>query len=356
MRVAGLLAVFLVSSSPVVVTAQVADDDAAARQPGPPLFRSHEPLTLRIEADFDELKGDRDDDEDERPGTLVIVADDGSETRYPIEVRTRGRFRLQRSTCSFPPLRLDVPRSEMDGTVFENQDKLKLVTHCREGSDFEQNTVEEYLVYRMYNQVTPRSFQVRLVRMTYVDASGGDDPVERWSFLIESDEALAERLGGVALDYEELPDKMVHPAFTRGEDTGRNAIFQYMVGNTDFSVFYGHNMVAVQIRENFVIGVPYDFDWTGFVNASYARPDERLGIRTVRQRSYRGVCRPDVDFAALYADFLARRDDITALVRAEPALGEDEREDALEYLDDFWEIISDPDEARKRIEEECRSI
>ncbi len=352
-----LTASLLLVVVPSLLDAQTpADPGAADESAMAPLFQTHEPLRLRIEADFDELKGDRDDDEDERDGTLVVVAEDGSEGRYPLEIRTRGRFRLQRSTCSFPPLRLDVPRGQMDGTVFEGQDKLKLVTHCRDGGNFEQNTIEEYLIYRIYNEISPRSFQVRMARMTYVDTSGENDPVERWGFLIESDEGLAERLGGTALEYEDLPNEMIHPAFTRGEDTGRIALFQYLIGNTDYSVFYGHNVVAVQIRENYVIPVPYDFDWSGFVRASYARPDPSLRLQSVRQRVYRGYCRPDVDFAALYSHFLERREAITALIRDEPALRDDEREDALEYLDEFWELISDPEEARKRIEEECLSM
>jgi hypothetical protein len=318
-----------------------------------PLFADTEPLRLRIEADFDQLKDDRDEENEERDGTLVIIGADGAEAAFPLEIRTRGRFRLQSRTCRFPPLRLDVPRSQMDGTPFENQDKLKLVTHCRDSDRYEQNTIKEYLVYRIYNLITDRSFGARLARITYVDTSGEDDPIERWGFVIEAEEALAERLGGVVV--EDGPT-MVPPAMVHPVDAARITLFQYMVGNTDFSIYQQHNVVPVQKPEGGVIPVPYDFDWTGLVDAPYARPDPSLGTRNVKQRVFRGLCRAGIDYEAVYSDFLAQRDAITALVEGEAALSDDEREDVLEYLEDFWEVLEDREDADRQIAGNCRRV
>ncbi len=317
------------------------------------LFRDHEPLRLRIEADFHELQRDRDDENEERPGRLFIEGSADSATGYAIEIRTRGRFRLQSNVCRFPPLRLDLPRSEMDGTVFEGQDKLKLVTHCRDDDRYEQNTIKEYLVYRIYNTLTDRSFQARLARIVYIDSSGDDDPVERWGFVIESEEALAERLGSSVL--EESPQG-VPPGRIMAAEAARVDLFQYMVGNTDFSIYSSHNVVPFLPPGESVIPVPYDFDWTGLVDAPYAKPDPSLRLRNVRQRIFRGICRQPLDYSALYADFLARKDDITALVSEQPQLGESEREKVLKYLGDFWETLEDPRKASRSIEEACRPV
>ena len=325
---------------------------AAQAAPGAaPLFQDHEPLRLRIEADFNALRGDRDEDAEERDGMLVILGDDGSEEVFPLEIRTRGRFRLQSSTCRFPPLRLDVPRSQMDGTPFENQDKLKLVTHCRDDERYEQNTIKEYLVYRIYNLLTPNSFQARLARITYLDVSGDDDTVERWGFVIEAEEAVAERLGAQLV--EETPNG-VHPARVSNDAAGLLNLFQYMVGNTDYSIYGQHNVVAFELPDAMVTPVPYDFDWTGLVNAPYARPDPSLRIRNVRRRVYRGLCRPGLDYASINAEVLAKRDAITELVLSESRLGDDEREDVLEFLEEFWETLEDPGDAKRDIEDSCR--
>ncbi len=339
----GALALVLI---PLGVAAQVAPGAA-------PLFQDHEPLRLRIEADFNALRGDRDEDAEERDGMLVILGEDGSEEVFPLEIRTRGRFRLQSSTCRFPPLRLDVPRSQMEGTPFENQDKLKLVTHCRDDERYEQNAIKEYLVYRIYNLLTPNSFQARLARITYLDVSGDDDTVERWGFVIEAEEAVAERLGAQLV--EETPNG-VHPARVRDDAAGLLNLFQYMVGNTDYSIYGQHNVVAFELPDAMILPIPYDFDWTGFVNAPYARPDPSLQIRNVRRRVYRGLCRPGLDYASINAEVLAKRDAITELVLSESRLGDDEREDVLEFLEEFWETLEDPGDAKSDIEDSCRRL
>lgn len=345
-----LLAVPLAVTPPIVAPAGAAAQAEPATGPADPgLFEATDPLQIEIWADFEQLRGDRDQEEEEREGRLRVTAPDGTSHDLSLLIRTRGKFRLERSTCQFPPLRLNLKKGELEGTFLEGQDKLKLVTHCRDRDDYEQNVLEEYLVYRMFNQITDRSFRVRLARMTYHDTSGSDDPTTRWGFLIEDDDLMAERLGGVLLEEE------VHPARILGADAGPVTLFQFMVGNTDFSLFRDHNTKLVA-KGNEVIPIPYDFDWTGFVDARYARPDPRLGIRDVKQRLYRGLCRADVDYQALYALFDEKRPAIERLIREQVGLEDDEKEDDLEYIEEFYEIINDPGKARRSIEEACRRV
>ena len=62
------------------------------------------------------------------------------------------------------------------------------------------------------------------------------------------------------------------------------SVFQYMVGNTDWSMVRFHNVEVSRTPRGVYVPVPYDFDWTGLVSTRYARPNEGLGIRSVRQR------------------------------------------------------------------------
>ena len=151
---------------------------ASAQEPaadGQALFAPHEVLALTLEADFDQLKKDRDQESEEREGRIMLTGSDGQPISLTIQVKTRGNFRLRKENCSLPPLRLNLPGEGLDGTVMEGQDKLKLVTHCRDNDNYQQNVLEEYLAYRMYNLFTPKSFRVRLARVTYVDSKGDDD-------------------------------------------------------------------------------------------------------------------------------------------------------------------------------------
>ena len=142
------------------------------------LFASYDVLALTLEADFEQLKKDRDQESEEREGKIILMGDGERKDPINIQVKTRGKFRLERKNCSFPPLRLNFPGDGLEGTVMEGQDKLKLVTHCRDNGTYEQNVLEEYLAYRMYNLFTDLSLRARLARVTYVDSRGKDDPVE----------------------------------------------------------------------------------------------------------------------------------------------------------------------------------
>lgn len=345
--VAGVAGIAAPTAAPTAVRAQTELPPPAGVQP---LFRSAEPLELRIEADLGALRDDRADENDERPARLVLADEEDGERAFDVELRTRGNFRLQSNVCPFPPLRLDVPRRQMEGTPFEDQDKLKIVTHCRDTPGWDRHALREYLVYRIYNRLTDASFQVRLARVTWVDTGGGE-PLVRWAFLLESEDALAERLGGTWFPEDDPP---VDPARIADTDAVRLDVFQYLVGNTDYSIYGLHNVVVLVPPEGRYVPIPYDFDWTGLVDAPYAAPDPSLGIDDVRERTYRGLCRPRMDYEAVYRQVLAQRNAVDALVRDTPGLDPDDRADLQRFLDQAWDTLENPDRARRAIERDCR--
>ena len=352
MRRAFLLPLLLLSLAPL---ATISSSRAAAQvaAPGerqmPALFSSHAVIELTIETDYGRLRGDRTQDSEYRPAILRMTDDEGVARTIDIAVKTRGRFRLE--NCRFPPIRVDLPSSLLGGTVFDGQDRIKLVSHCRDRNVDEQNLLEEYLVYRSYNFLTDESFRVRLARITYADGADDDDPVVRYAFFLEEAEAMAERLGA---QYMEVA--RASAADFSAEEAVRFSVFQYMVGNTDWSMTEFHNAEILLSAEGVNVPVPYDFDWTGLVSARYARPDARLRIRTVRDRLYRGFCRPGFDFSAVYAQFIEIRTELEALYSNQQGLEQDNRRDAVAYLADFYEDIESPRRARDRLEENCRDM
>ncbi len=313
------------------------------------LFTSHEVIDLSLEANFVKLKADRGLDTEYRPAIMTVTADDGTPRTIDIKLKTRGHFRLE--TCRFPPLKVNLPKTSLGGTVFDGEDKIKLVSHCRDRDSDEQNVLEEYLAYRTFNVLTDNSFRVRLARITYVDSRGKDAPVIRYAFFIEEKEAVAQRLGGMMLDVPQ-----VHPTNLSAEASTRMALFQYMVGNTDWDMVYFHNVKLLRTSDGAHLPVPYDFDFTGLVAASYATPDERLGLRTIKDRMYRGFCRPEVDFSAMYSEFNGHRPEIEEIYGALEGLEEAERKRALEYVDGFYDIISSERRSKLHIEEACRRV
>ena len=323
-----------------------------------PLFQSHEPLVMTLRTDIDWLRDTRNDSV-EVEGTITFIDTDGSVVTKPVDTRARGNFRRNKSNCNFPPLRLDFPRSEMDGTVFEGQNRLKLVTPCDDGSGNHQNYVfDEYLAYRILNEVTPESFRVRLVEVTYEDVNGEYDTRTKYGFLIEDEDRMAERLRGTLEEVTQF-----HPLRAHAPYSMQVAFFNYMIANTDWSPVYFHNVKLVRTEDARFLTVPYDFDFSGIVNARYATVDPSLQreIRRVTDRLYRGFCRPELQQATVAQPFLDARPRIEALItefgsRGYEEFEPDDAEDMLEFFEEFWEVATDPEEFEDEILEECRDL
>ena len=288
-----------------------------ALQVAVPLFSAEEPIRFSLTADFSRLERDRSQESEERPATVRVVGSDGEAVEIEIEVRTRGRFRLQRRICPDPPLRLDFPDTPVQGTVFDGQDKLKLVNHCRDSDGYEQNVLEEYLAYRIYNELTEVSFRVRLAEVTYLDSSGKNDPVTRMAFLLESEEALGRRLGGKVLEVQgsARPDEFVI------DQIGLVYLFQFMIGNVDWGTGTGHN-IEILLKDGAYYPIPRDFDWSGLVDAPYAEPNRLTKDLhdSVRERVYWGVCMAEIQYDELFASFQEARASIVALPSGIPGL------------------------------------
>ena len=318
-----------------------------------PLFDSEEALEITMEMDIRTVLRDRGEDTDYHPLLVTWNSEDEEIRQVEARVKVRGNFRRQRENCRFPPLRMRFETETVEGTVFEGQKKLKLVTHCQtRRSQYQQYLLQEYLIYRAYNLMTDKSFRVRLVKITYADSQERDDPFTRYGFILEDEDKMAERLGGKILEVEN-----VHPDLTDYELSNRLAIFQFMMGNSDWSIPGLHNIKLIRLDgEPTPYAIPYDFDWSGIINTRYAKPDPFLNIRTVRQRLFRGFCRDPEVFRDEFAFFNKQKKDIYALYRElSPPLEENELEQATGYLDEFYAIINDPDEAEYDIIEKCRT-
>jgi hypothetical protein len=316
-----------------------------------PLFASHDPLTVTLEADIDNLKDER-DEALERVGTLTFPGPDGQPMSVGVKLTTRGIFRLDKQNCNFPPLRLDLPKEEVAATVFDGQNRLKMVAPCHDSRDeYQRYVLLEYLVYRTYNLITPVSFRVRLMHVTLKDTSGENEDRTRYVFLIEDVDRLAERHLAEESEWEEF-----HPLNMEGRQATITAVFQFMIGNADWSAPYFHNIKMIMAEGPTFLVVPFDFDASGAVEASYAPVRSDLGLRRVRDRLFRGFCRDGLDYESIYALFNEHKEAIYSMVRGFEPLEERQRDRLLDYYDDFYDIINNNGRARNQISGACRNL
>jgi hypothetical protein len=309
-----------------------------------PLFKSADPVAFTLTADFKAIQGDRDPGSTKTyPATMQFTANDGSTRSVELEVRTRGHARRSFNVCDFAPLWLDFKKDRMKGSVFEGQGKIKLGVHCREGvKEFEQYVLREYAAYRIYNLITPQSFRARLARATYVDAVKQKTISTRWAMFIEDDDDLASRMGGRITEEKDDLARLDTGTFVQA------ILFEYLIGNHDMSLITFHNFKVVQVRTGVVYPIPYDFDYSGLVNATYAQPPPGMGITTVRDRIYQGPCRTQEGLAPLFEKFRSIRSEIAPMYASLPDFFDSgQKKKAINYLDQFYKTIDRPDEVKQ---------
>jgi hypothetical protein len=315
-----------------------------------PLFRESEPLAFTLTADFKAIMKDRNPESTQRfPAVLSVPGENGAPQDIGVKLGTRGHFRLMSRNCDFVPLRVEFPREEVAGTIFEGQTALKLGTHCRGDKAYENYTIREYLTYRLFNMVTPLSFRARLGRATSVDATSKKPVATRYSIFLEHENEVARRFGGRIVELPRIVfTDLDAPTLTR------MMLFEYMIGNTDFSIWALHNVRIVQDPARRLYPVPYDFDLSGFVHAPYATPDPRIGIRSVLDRLYRGPCRTTDEFEAAAALFRDKRADMLALVDSMTDLERDAKGEAKGFLESFFRSIEKPNAIKKQFVDGCK--
>lgn len=310
------------------------------------LFDSEEVLNLTLSGHMRELINDTGDDADYHVLTLSYKEGDSSLTSIPIKVKTRGHFRRKQGGCSYPPLLLNFSKEETPKiSMFHKQDKMKLVTPCR-GDKY---VVREYLVYKLANLITPKSFKARLVRVVYEDTRKGKKSDPLFGILLEEEEQMANRNQMITVERKLRPEQTQIPDFLK------MAVFEYLIGNTDWSVQYLQNIKLIAADTlSTPVAVPYDFDHSGIVSAPYAKPAEALLLSSVRERRYRGFCQPDMSqFEEVFAFYRTLEKEIYGVYKDCPYVDESYISSTISYLDEFYKTINDPVAAKTAFSYPC---
>ncbi len=299
------------------------------------LFDTAGILHITLSGALRPLLADRLENQPKYPLFLSYFQDDSSKITLPVEVKTRGHFRRLQGNCTYPPLLIHFPQNDaQQASIFREQRKLKLVMPCAE----DKYIIREWLVYRLYNLVTPKSFRARLVRVQLIDDQSKKPADPFYGILLEEEKQMAKRNQMMVVERRLQPKQTQIDAFLN------LAVFEYLIGNTDWSIQYQHNIKLLATEATPApIAVPYDFDHAGIVNAPYAQPAEELQLRSVRERRYRGYCMPDEQiFVNVITQYNHLKSDIYRLYTGCDLLDEKYVKSTVQYLDEFYTTINNP--------------
>ena len=353
----------MIYRSPVVLCSIVFGLSLVIPLSSAPLFEEEDPVEFRLVAPLKSLKKQRGPEPEALPGGYVLVkGDDGTERKLDVQIMARGNYRRQKKTCAFPPYWLNFKKSEVAGTIFADQDKIKVVSHCKETrKPFDDYIYREYLVYKTYNLLTEKSFNVRLARINYEDTESKYKKEAQIAFFIEHTNSFEDRH-----NLEQVKDQFIPPSSYNMKELCLAEIFQFMASNLDYTFFDSleeccHNGKAFRVagETGGFLPVPYDFDMSGLVNPPYAQPNpalKKVGVKKVTDRYFLGVRVPDEIWTETIQYYVSRKAAIYELWENFEPLADKQRLQALDFIDQFYEIIEDPDKLESDMTKKRRSI
>jgi hypothetical protein len=300
-------------------------------------------LHATLVTNLDKVLTNKKEKNNEFSGIFKTILADGEQVNEPVALEVSGKFRLK--FCYVPPIKIKF--NIRKGSILSPLKQLKLVSTCKTAKDFDQYLLKEYLIYKLYNLITDSSYYVRLVELTFRDSLGVKKPVTEYAFLQEDIKEVAARNNCRVWKNDEVQTKFIDKS-----QLTLVSVFEYMIGNTDWGVSPNHNIRFIVSKEDsqaYHIAVPYDFDYSGMVNAFYAIPDENLKIENVRQRQYIGFVRTYPEMEEALKIFRKKREDMYALINQFYLLSPRTRKEMTGYLDEFYEAIGSPEKVKTNL-------
>jgi hypothetical protein len=302
------------------------------------IFQGETVLNLNLSANFDSII------EDAsllrtivRPARLIVLLHSGMSESIPVQIQTRGNFRLKPENCNFPPLKLSFLKDNRGYSIFKKNSSIKLVNQCQIFQpNFEKYLLQEYLIYKIFSFLSEYSFKVRLLKIKYINEGFLFDTLSRYSFALEPPKVMAKRYNAKRVNSNNVDlDKIDFWQYKLV------CFFEYMIMNNDWSMAICHNIELIQPDlEKLPVPIPFDFDWSGIINVPYAVPSAS-GMKIIQpERSFKGSFKSRRQVRDMIRFFNSKRGEIYALVSQFKELDSSNRIAFLKTLDTYYDILN----------------
>lgn len=273
-------------------------------------------------------------------GKAKLTFTDGEEVEERINVKVRGKYRSK--NCKNPPIKIKYSNKSLKERNFKKLNEYKLVYPCKSTKEYQRYVMKEYLIYKLYNELTLNSLRVQLVDLTLTDSLSGQSNHQFKGFLIEHWEELIYRMEAVMSDLDCMPSENLNQHhYTIFQ------LFQYLIGNTDWVIPSCKNAEIIATQDGEAIPVPYDFDFSGMVDAAYAVSDAGLGLTDITQRYFKGEQKSMEELAPILKLFQEKRRSFTEIIEGFEYLPKKDRKNMIKYLNSFYRILDKPKKVQR---------
>jgi len=335
-----------------VASAQVGVGEKNRGESTAPLFQDKYPLSIQLQFSTKDIKKNNNDSIYIK--SILFVQSEGS-TWDSLKIKLRARGNHRRRNCYYAPLKLKLKKKVSRGTIFEGNTKLKLVLPCLLEKDNDDLVLKEYMAYKLYELISPYHFKTRLANIEFNEEKRNRIKKHKLKgILLEDIDQVAKRHNG------QTSTRKVHPLYQDDLSSIQNSFFQYLIGNTDFSTRGEHNQKLLYTDNKYVI-IPYDFDMSGLVNASYASisgmENMKGTITMVTQRVYKGYKRDNDLLQEVRQKYISSKNEIYTVMDnlkeyfQNPILFVE----AKDFVVDFFEIIESDEKFKENIVDHMRS-
>ena len=293
---------------------------------------------LAIEANLENLFNDR-RHKNYKQAVATFTFKDGYSWTDSLEVKVRGVYRAAK--CDNPPLKIKYSKKLLKARGLKKRNEYKIVYPCKNNKTYQNYIYKEYLIYKLYNELTDKSLRVHLIDFTLQDATQKTETIQNTGFIIEHREEIIKRLNAVKNDLRCLPVDMLSP-----NDYTLFQVFQFMIGNVDWLIANCKNAEVVQMQDKTIIPIPYDFDYTGMVNPDYAKPSLKFKQKFVTDRYFIGQKKELEDLLPTLALFKKKKDTFINIINSFEQLPKKERKAMVKYLQSFYKILDRPSQVK----------
>ena len=299
------------------------------------LISKEEILEATLEADFEHFLAHKKKMIKYQSGKFSFTDTSGIVQEFKVGIKPRGKYR--RKICDFPPLRIKFKKKGLRKLGLNDRfNSLKFVSHCLENKkEGKENILREYLIYKMYNLHSEHSLRAQLAKITYVQKGSGEKLFTRYAILLENENELAHRTHTVVVEKKNCS---VDSLLVFGGSV--QALFQCMIGNADWSLVHMRNIKLLREPGQKQLHVfPYDFDFSGFVNAGYAIPNPDYHLSNIQQRVFLGKIQDSQEMEKVALHFLERKEATLELCKKFKLLRKKSRKNIIHYLNSFYDML-----------------